>query len=308
MQWQDLDELSRVTPLLARIYPNGEADVNAFQQAGGMAFLVRELRRGGLLNEDVHHLLGAGLDVHELAPAIDEAGTLSWQAANAFSRQPEVLRPLQRPFLEEGGLRVVHGNLGEAVTKLSAVAEAHRQITAPCRIFDSQPALVNAFKAGELTEDFIAVVRFQGPRANGMPELHQLTPTLGSLLDQGLKVALVTDGRMSGASGKVPAAIHLSPETLDGGPLARLRDGDIITLDTHTGVLRVHLTDAELAARQPVTETVDDPMRNLLGRQLFGTFRQHAGSARAGALFGHRSSDYSDPEHMQTDHVQRQER
>lgn len=286
MNWQDLDQLSRVTPLLARIYPNGEADVNAFQEAGGMAFLVRELRSGGLLNENVRNMLGEGLSTFEQAPCLTDAGGVIWQPAVEFSQLPDVLRPLRRSFAKEGGLRQLRGNLGEAVTKVSAVAEQHRRIIAPCRIFESQPALVEAFKAGELTEDFIAVVRFQGPRANGMPELHQLTPTLGTLLDRGLKVALITDGRMSGASGKVPAAIHLSPETLDAGPLARLRNGDIITLDTHSGELNVHLSAEELARRAPVLAPAYDPLQVLLGRQLFHTFRHQVGSATGGAMFG----------------------
>lgn len=292
MTWQDLDQLSQVTPLLARIYPNGEADVNAFQEAGGMAFLVRELRSGGLLNNDVKNLLGDGLEAFDKAPGVTETGNVVWQPAVEFSQLPDVLRPLRRSFAEEGGLRLLRGNLGEAVTKVSAVAQQHRVITAPCRIFESQPALVEAFQAGVLTEDFIAVIRFQGPRANGMPELHQLTPTLGTLLDQGLNVALVTDGRMSGASGKVPAAIHLSPETLDGGPLARLQNGDIITLDTHSGELYVHLSEEDLAGRTPVTTPPSDPTQQLLGRQLFQTFRHHVGSATGGAMFGQLNNNH----------------
>lgn len=284
MTWQDLDRLSAVTPLLARIYPNGDEDVNAFQQAGGMAFLVRELRRGGLLNEDVVTLMGEGMQAYEKQPVLTEGGSLQWIDAVAESARPEVLRPMDKAFANEGGLRVLSGNLGECIVKVSSVKTGHRMLTAPCEVFDSQQALQQAFEQGLLNKDFIAVIRFQGPRANGMPELHQLTPALGALLDSGYRVALITDGRMSGASGKVPAAIHLCPEALDGGPIARLRTGDVITLDTVQGELFVHLSGEQLNARELALPPAADPLlAGSLGRDLFAGFRQLAGPANRGA-------------------------
>ncbi|MCV6606474.1 MAG: phosphogluconate dehydratase [Porticoccaceae bacterium] len=280
LQWQDFDELSRVVPLLTRVYPNGEADINAFQRAGGMAFLVRELRAAGLLNENVHSLMGEGLDSFELAPQLADNNRIVWQDKVLSSRLPEVLTGASEPFDKEGGLRVLHGNLGESVIKVSAVKPEHRVVTAPCRIFQAQDDLKTAFDAGELDGDLVAVVRFQGPKANGMPELHKLTPYLGLLQDRGHKVALVTDGRMSGASGKVPAAIHLSPEAVDQGPISRLRDGDLITLDAEQGILRVDLSDAELAQREPAVAPQETQN---LGRNLFANFRQVVGGASSGA-------------------------
>ncbi|MES3006498.1 MAG: phosphogluconate dehydratase [Pseudomonadota bacterium] len=286
LTWQDFDALSQVTPLLVRVYPNGEADVNAFQQAGGMAFLVRELRAAGLLNEDVQTLMGPGLDAMECAPQLDASGRAQWLPHTAASTRTDVLRPATAPFDHHGGLRVIHGNLGEGIIKTSAVKEQHRRVQAPCVIFDDQDALAAALQRGELHRDFVAVVRFQGPKANGMPELHQLTPPLGALQDQGFKVALVTDGRMSGASGKVPAAIHMSPEALDGGPLALLRDGDIISLDADTGTLEVLVSAEELASRTPqvLALSADEVMlRGMLGRNLFECFRNDTSPAKAGA-------------------------
>nr|WP_272907286.1 phosphogluconate dehydratase [Pseudohongiella sp. O18] len=283
LRWSDLDRLSRVTPLLARVYPNGEADVNTFQAAGGMAFLVRELRGAGLLNEDVVTLMGEGMADYARRPVLQDSGEVSWVDHEAASTRHDVLRPISDPFVSEGGLKMLQGNLGEGVVKTSAVAEQHRRVTAPCRIFDSQEALGAAFKNGELTGDLVAVVRFQGPRANGMPELHQLTPVLGSLLDNGQQVAVVTDGRMSGASGKVPAAIHVSPEALDGGPLARLCDGDVLTLDTVTGELKVHLDDQELAQRPLASPPPEDLLQTSLGRQLFTNMRAVVGPGNLGA-------------------------
>lgn len=284
--WQDFDALSRVTPLLARVYPNGEADVNAFQRAGGMAFLVRELRGAGLLNEDVISLMGAGLDPLECAPRLDEAGRLQWVKHTAASLLPDVLSPASSPFVADSGLRVLHGNLGEGIIKTSAVKPSHRIVTAPCVIFNDQDAMVAALERGELEKDFVAVVRFQGPKANGMPELHQLTPHLGALQDKGFNVALVTDGRMSGASGKVPAAIHMSPEALDGGPLARLCDGDLVALDAEAGTLEV-LMDTELFMARPLAvpaHTAEETMlHDALGRNLFATFRYATSSAKSGA-------------------------
>jgi len=289
LAWQDLDALSGVTPLLARVYPNGEADVNAFQYAGGMAYLVRELRSAGLLNEDVITLMGSGLDSFTKAPELDGQGGVKWTEQVTASLLPDVLRPCSRPFAAEGGLRVISGNLGEGIVKTSAVAGQHRFIDAPCRVFDSQQAVVEAFERNELQHDVIVVLRFQGPRANGMPELHQLTPCLGSLLDQGYQVALVTDGRMSGASGKVPAAIHMSPEALDGGPLARLRDGDRLILDTDHGSLAVVLDESEFLGRDPVRRIAPaDDLADSMGRNLFACFRAVASPARLGAsVFPH---------------------
>ncbi|MDP2141236.1 MAG: phosphogluconate dehydratase [Gammaproteobacteria bacterium] len=286
LTWQDFDALSRVTPLLARVYPNGEADVNAFQQAGGMAFLVRELRGAGLLNEDVVTLMGPGLDPMEHAPQLAVDGRLQWVRHTSASMLPDVLAPISAPFDSGSGLHVIHGNLGEGIIKTSAVKAAHRRVTAPCVIFNDQDAMVAALDRGELERDFVAVVRFQGPKANGMPELHQLTPHLGVLQDKGFKVALVTDGRMSGASGKVPAAIHMSPEALDGGALARLRDGDMVALDAEAGTLEVLVDAEEFAARSlavPALSAEDTMLHSTLGRNLFECFRYATSSAKSGA-------------------------
>jgi phosphogluconate dehydratase len=275
----DFDELSAVVPLLARVYPNGSADINEFQSAGGMAFLVRELRGGGLLNEDVETLLGVGLDAASHAPVMDLDG-VAWSEPVERSGNAAVLATVREPFAAEGGLRRLQGNLGEAVIKVSAVAEQHRVVRAPCRVFDSQLALREAFEAGELDRDLVAVVRFQGPTANGMPELHKMTPYLGVLQDRGHRVALVTDGRMSGASGKVPAAIHLAPEGAAGGPIARLVDGDIIAVDAVAGTLVCEVEAAEWEARQLAQPA---PTDGNLGRGLFAAFRENCGAATAGA-------------------------
>ena len=286
LTWEDFDKLARVVPLLLRVYPNGEADVNAFQRAGGMAFLVRELRAAGLLNEDIDSLMGHGLDPFEKAPQLDANGKLEWVPAMTESLLSDVLRPVTNPFDSESGIRLLQGNLGVGVIKTSAVQKQHRKVTAPCVVFDDQDQMVTALKTGQYEKDFIAVVRFQGPKANGMPELHQLTPHLGILQDKGFKVALVTDGRMSGASGKVPSAIHMSPEALDCGPLARLRDGDIISLDADEGILEVQLSAEQLAARMlslPSTSPEDTLLRSTLGRGLFDCFRQNSSSAKTGA-------------------------
>ena len=285
LRWQDFDELSRVVPLLARVYPNGEADINAFQQAGGMAFLVRQLRRAGLLNEDIHSLMGQGLESFEYAPQLDTSDDQNlkvvWRDKVIHSKLPDVLTDAANPFDQEGGLRLLTGNLGEAVIKVSAVQAEHRVVKAPCRIFHSQDALKTAFDAGELDKDVVVVVRFQGPKANGMPELHKLTPYLGLLQDRGYRVALVTNGRMSGASGKVPAAIHVSPEAVDGGMIARLQDGDVVMVDAIQGSLSVQISDDELAQRTP--QAAPQETQNL-GRNLFAGFRQSVGGASAGAL------------------------
>ncbi len=288
LTWEDFDAVSKVTPTLAHIYPNGGADVNAFQESGGMAFLVRELRSAGLLNENVVNLMGEGLASNEYAPLLDENGNLVWKKPDNAAASPDVLRTVAAPFAAEGGLRMLKGNLGEGIIKISAIKPEHRQITAPCVIFDTQEAFQQAFEQGALNRDVVAVVRFQGPRANGMPELHQLTPYLGVLQDKGFHVALLTDGRMSGASGKVPAAIHVTPEALAGGPLARLQDGDVISLDAEQGTLIVHLSEQELAAREVVTwqtmeHNIDSLLRDTLGRNLFKCFRDVSSSATTGA-------------------------
>ena len=277
--WEDFDDLSRVTPLLARVYPNGSEDVNAFQAAGGMAFVVRELLRAGLAHEDVMTVAGRGLSHYTKEPVLQD-GELAWREGADRSLAPEILRSADDPFQAEGGIRLVRGGLGRAVVKTSAVKPEALVIEAPARVFDSQDELQAAFQAKELDQDLIAVVRFQGPKANGMPELHNLTPVLGLLMDRGHKVALVTDGRMSGASGKVPAAIHVTPEAADGGPLARVRDGDRIRLDARAGTLEILVDPAELAARTPAA---CPPQGFGFGRELFSWMRAGAGPADAGA-------------------------
>jgi phosphogluconate dehydratase len=279
LTWDDFDAISQATPLLTRIYPNGQADVNHFQAAGGMAFLTRELLDAGLLHEDVTTVAGPSLRPYATEPGLD-GDQLVWRPAPATSLDLDILRPVSNPFDAEGGLRVLRGNLGTSVIKTSAVAPEHRVVEAPAIIFHDQDDFLAAFKRGELDKDFVAVVRFQGPKANGMPELHSLTPALSILQGKGRKVALVTDGRMSGASGKVPAAIHLSPEAADGGPISRLRDGDVIRLDAHTGRLDVQIDPATLMSREPVRFT--QPQYGL-GRELFAPFRAAVGPAEAGA-------------------------
>jgi phosphogluconate dehydratase len=279
LRWEDFDDLSRATPLLARIYPNGAADVNHFHAAGGMAFLIRELLDAGLLHPDVETVGGTpleGLWAYAREPWLED-GRLSWRAAAPQSLDLEVLRPARDPFDPEGGLRVLSGNLGRSVVKLSAVAPGHQAVTAPARVFEDQGDFLAAFKAGALDRDMVAVLRFQGPKANGMPELHSLTPSLSLLQDRGRKVALVTDGRMSGASGKVPAAIHLSPEAADGGPIARLRDGDLIRLDARAGVLEAMV---EGLLTRPAAQRLQ-PQRGM-GRELFAPFRRLAAAAELG--------------------------
>ena len=285
LTWQDMSDLSDVVPLLTRVYPNGVADVNAFHAAGGMGFLIDQLLAGGLLHEDVKTVWGTGLSGYTVeAKLIDDK--LRFEPAPKTSAAPRVLTGIDAPFSASGGLKVLKGNLGHAVIKISAVKPEHRFVEAPARVFASQTALLDAFKAGELTSDMVAVVRFSGPRAIGMPELHKLTPALGVLQDRGLKVALVTDGRMSGASGKVPAAIHVTPEAVDGGPLARIRDGDIIRLDAEAGVLTYVGDEAAFLAREPAVEDLASAHHGM-GRELFAGFRQLVGAADRGAsVFG----------------------
>jgi phosphogluconate dehydratase len=280
LRWQDFAQLSAVVPLVARIYPNGKADVNHFHAAGGTAFLVRELLGAGLLHRDVRTVAGPGLDAYMMEPTLID-GHLSWRDGPTRSLDAEVLRPVDDPFDKDGGLRMLTGNLGRAVIKTSAVAPEHRLIEAPARVFGDQSEFQAAFEAGELVGDLVAVVRYQGPKANGMPELHKLTPPLGVLQDRGHRVALLTDGRMSGASGKIPAAIHLTPEAADDGPIARLRDGDPVRLDADAGTIEVLVDAAEFAARP----TVGAPDREFAGtgRELFEPFRRAVGPADAGA-------------------------
>ncbi|MTJ80345.1 MAG: phosphogluconate dehydratase [Telmatospirillum sp.] len=283
--WDDFDEVSRATPLLARIYPNGPADINQFHAAGGIGLLTGALLDAGLLDGDAVTVTGP-LSGRRIEPAMEDDGRLAWRAAPSESRDPGVLRTLADPFDPEGGLRLLGGNLGRGVMKISAVRPEHRIIEAPALVFDSQEAFVAAHRAGALQRDFVACVRFQGPRANGMPELHALTPILGALQDQGFKVALITDGRMSGASGKVPMVIHLSPEAAAGGPLLRVRDGDMIRIDAERGQVGALVEDAAWQARaaEPITApTSDDGLDRGLGRGLFGLFRAHALSAEDGA-------------------------
>lgn len=289
LTWEDMDELSRVTPLLARIYPNGEGDVNQFHAAGGMSFLVHELRRGGLLNENVVNIMGQGLDAYEKAASLDEKGNAVWLEPVTESSDKVILRGVDQPFDAEGGLRLLTGNLGQGVIKISAVAPEYRVVEEDCIVFDDQDELIDAFKRGELNRNFVAVVRFQGPRANGMPELHKMTPPLGLLQDRGYKVALVTDGRMSGASGKVPSAIHISPEALSGGLLAKVRTGDRVRLDANNGVIELLVSAEELAAR---TEAVRPVVVQDLGRNLFGGFRDLADRSRDGASVFNGSIDF----------------
>jgi phosphogluconate dehydratase len=282
LTWDDFADLSETVPLLARVYPNGSADVNQFHEAGGMQFLMRELIAAGLLHEDVRTVWGSGLTGYLQRPSLDSEGGIAWHESARASGNEKVLAPVAKAFSPEGGLKLLTGNLGRAVIKVSAVSAEHQVVEAPAMVFDSQEGLREAFNAGRLNKDFVAVVRFQGPRANGMPELHKLTPTLGVLQDRGLKVALVTDGRMSGASGKVPAAIHVTPEAAEGGALARIRDGDVIRLDPHTGTLAVLANAADLAARAPMAPDLSANQHGN-GRELFRMFRANAQPAELGA-------------------------
>lgn len=290
--WKDMAELSEVVPLLTRIYPNGSADVNHFQAAGGMGFLMRELRDGGFLHNDVKTIVGEGLDAYTQEPVLDVDDNLimssntgpskvKWVPCPEKSLDEEVLRPVSNPFNKQGGLQLLTGNIGKAVIKVSAVQEQHQTVSAPAKVFSSQVALQDAFTAGELNTDFIAVIKEQGPKAKGMPELHKLTPVMATLQDQGYKVAIVTDGRMSGASGKVPAAIHLAPEAVEGGIIAKIHEGDLITLDAPNGDLILHVSDEELAKREHVISYTEPTYGT--GRELFAGFRNIVSSADLGA-------------------------
>lgn len=286
IDWDDFDELSAVVPLLAKIYPNGKADVNHFQAAGGVAFLIRNLLEAGLLHNDVTTVAGKGLQHYTKEPKLID-GKLTWVDGVVQSLDDKVLRSIDAPFQPDGGLRLMQGRLGRGVIKISAVAPEHRKVKAPAIVFDSQEAVQAAFDRGELHRDFIAVVRFQGARANGMPELHRLTPVLGVLQDQGFHVALVTDGRMSGASGKVPAVIHLSPEALLNGPIAKVQTGDMLVIDAEAGVLDVEIDDDVWRSR-PVAQPEHQAENEVgFGRELFGVFRAAAAPAEHGAsVFG----------------------
>ena len=282
IDWTDFDDISAVVPLLARVYPNGSADVNVFHAAGGMSYLMAQLLDAGLLHEDVQTVAGPGLARYATEPWLD-AGQLAWRPAPAASHDETVLTSAAKPFQPDGGLRLLKGNLGRSVIKVSAVKPEHRIVEAPAIVFDSQDDMLAAFKRNELERDFVAVVRFQGPRANGMPELHKLTPSLGVLQDRGFKVALVTDGRMSGASGKVPAAIHLTPECLAGGPIGKIRTGDVIRLDAEAGVLEAKVDEATWAARTTPDNDLSDNEYGY-GRELFAGFRHVATGAEEGAM------------------------
>jgi len=282
LRWDDFDALSSVVPLLARVYPNGYADVNQFHEAGGMAFLIDQLLSHGLLHADVHTVFGTGMDGYTAVPHIDEHGALAWTPVSKESGNRGVLRGAAEPFRADGGLRMLDGNLGRAVIKVSSVPDDRLVIEVPAIVFHDQDDVRKAFERGELNRDFVAVVRFQGPQANGMPELHKLTPTLSVLQDRGHRIALLTDGRMSGASGRVPAAIHVTPEAQANGPISRIRDGDIVRLDAVHGRLDVLVEAADFEARVPATADLSAHQFGL-GRELFGMFRRNATTADLGA-------------------------
>ncbi len=283
INWDDFDELNKVIPLLTHVYPSGQADVNQFHAAGGMALVIRELLDAGLMHEDVRTVGGnTGLYQYTQEPWLDNEA-LKWREGPTVSLDDSIVSKVSKPFHEDGGLRLMAGNLGRAVIKTSAIKPEHRVVEAPAKVFYSQDALRIAFENDEINEDFIAVVAYQGPRANGMPELHKMTPVLGVLLDRGFKVALVTDGRMSGASGKVPAAIHVSPECLLDGPLHKVLDGDMIRLDSNTGKLDALVDEAEWQARQPAHPDLSRKTINM-GRELFSSFRKNVSSAELGAV------------------------
>ena len=281
VNWDDFDAISKITPLLTRIYPNGNADVNHLHAAGGMGYLIRELLDAGLMHEDVTTVMGASLREHVKEAYINNT-ELTWQDPPKDSLDMDILTTVSKPFSKDGGLTVLSGPLGRGVIKTSAVKDKHHKVTAPAIVFNDQDAMLKAFKAGELNKDAVIIVRFQGPSANGMPELHKLTPSLGVLQDKGFKVALVTDGRMSGASGKVPAAIHIAPEAAQGGGLARVQDGDIVTLNAVTGELLIDV-DPEAFAARPSAAFKPNQSRIGFGRDLFGAFRQGCASAETGA-------------------------
>ena len=286
LTWNDISELSDCVPLLARVYPNGKADINHFQAAGGLGFLIRELLGGGYLHQDVKTVYGTDLSGYTVEAKLDTNGTVKREAAVAVSADETVLAPLPKAFSENGGLKVLTGNLGKAVIKISAVAKERHVVEAPARVFHSQEDFLKAFSAKEFNGDVAAVIRFQGPKACGMPELHKLTPSLGILQDRGHTVALITDGRMSGASGKVPAAIHVTPEAAEGGPIARILDGDRIRIDATTGEVTVLVDEAQFKARPAAQKDMTSHEAGV-GRDLFTALRACVGSADTGAhIFG----------------------
>ena len=282
IDWSDFDELSHIVPLLARVYPNGKADVNQFHAAGGIAWVMRELLDAGLLHEDAHTVVGTGLRAYTQEPYLHQ-GTLRWRDTCAHSLDDSIVRPVSHAFSPNGGLKLLQGNLGRAVIKVSAVPEANHIIEAPAVVFSEQAQAIAAFERGELNRDCVVVLAYQGPRANGMPELHQLTPQLSVLQNQGYKVALVTDGRMSGASGKVPAAIHLTPEALLGGNIAKIQNGDMLRLNAITGELNV-LLDTDTLQMRPVNPPDLSPHHHTVGRRLFAGMRSLSSSAETGAM------------------------
>jgi phosphogluconate dehydratase len=283
INWDDFDKITRIIPLLTRIYPNGEADINHFQAAGGMSVLIRELLAHGLMHEDIMTVAPTrGMNSYTQEPKLVD-GKLIWEEGPEQSLDPKVIGTVEAPFSQTGGLHLIHGNLGRGMSKISAVAEEHQIVEAPAMVFDDQDDVVAAFKRGEMEKDLIVVLRFQGPKANGMPELHKLTPLLGSLQDKGFHVAIVTDGRMSGASGKVPSAIHMCPECEEGGPLTRVRDGDMLHLNTQTGELNILIDDDEFNARTSCIKGSTDHHYGM-GRELFDSFRKGVSSAETGAI------------------------
>jgi phosphogluconate dehydratase len=281
VNWDDFDALSSVTPLIARIYPNGQADINHFQAAGGMAYLFKELLAAGLLHNDVKTICGEGLDKYTKEPKIVD-GELVWVDGPSQSLDADVLATADNPFKPDGGLSVLSGNLGRAVIKTSSIREGKSVVKAPAVVFESQHDIEPAFKAGLLDKDCVVVVRYQGPRAVGMPELHKLTPPLSVLQDKGYSVALVTDGRMSGASGKVPAAIHLYPEALDGGLIAKVQDGDIIEVNADKNLVKLYVSDEELAKREVKVKDLAEE-REGMGREMFNGLRRILTTPEEGA-------------------------
>jgi phosphogluconate dehydratase len=281
LNWDDFDALSGITPLLAKMYPNGSADVNHFRDAGGMGFIVSQLLDAGLVHEDVQTVMGKGLATYA-SEAVIEYEMLAWKVTDRASRNPEVVTTVDEPFKPEGGLTLLEGNIGRSVIKTSALKPDQMLIDAEAVVFDSQEALQEAFRAGKLNRDFIAVVRFQGPKANGMPELHGLMPPLGALQDQGYSVGIVTDGRMSGASGKVASAIHMSPEALDDGLLARIQDGDRIVMDIANNRLEL-MVDPDILSKRTLAAPSLASSHYGVGRELFGMMRQNVSSAESGA-------------------------
>lgn len=281
INWDDFSELSAVIPLICRIYPNGQADINQFQAAGGVPLLIRQLLSKGLLHHDVHTVAGNGLSRYTMEPWLDN-GHLAWRDGPNTSFDLNVIADINQPFSHHGGTKVLSGNLGRAVMKTSAIPEANQIIEAPAVVFNNQHDILPLFESGELDRDCVIVVRFQGPSANGMPELHKLMPPLGVLMDRGYKVALVTDGRLSGASGKVPSAIHVTPEAHNGGLLAKVENGDIIRVNGVTGELTLLVDEATLTARQAYQPDLS-AQRSGCGRELFSALRNHFSGAEEGA-------------------------